>query len=371
MVLLLDRAETRHRIDTQRGLEAMANAFKETVENPTANGLRQRHYTYNEDGLSTARANVFSALSPSRGYAGVRARMDTVDGDRLAQAGVIDNADTFDPIDEGPATKPKGAYLLFDVDTTELVSIQYENAADDPLPSERFENAGANRTALNTTLGVSRLARPDATRLGFLGSGRFAPAHVAALGEVLPQLERIDIYSPTPEHRESFARRADANLAQDVTAVSSARAAVESADVVVACTNSTDPVLDGEWLSPGTTVASLVGMEKHVGHRDEHFTATEVDDTTIERADIVACNSIGQAKQDEQGVLWERVQRGVLAWNEVRELGEIVIDDDPRSDPSEIAYFHNNGGQGIADLAVAIEHYEVAQAEDIGTTLPL
>ena len=180
----------------------------------------------------------------------------------------------------------------------------------------------------------------------------------------------LDVYSPTREHRESFAGRADAHLEQDVTAVRSAQAAVESADVVIACTNSTDPVFDGDWLSPGTTVASLVGMEKHVGHRDEHFTATEVDDTTLQRADIVACNSIEQAKQDEQGVLWERVQRGILEWDEVRELGEVVTGD-PRSDPSEIAFFHNNGGQGIADLAVAIEHYEVAKSEDLGTTLTL
>lgn len=371
MVLLLDRKKTRDRIDVQRGLAAMESAFQETVENSTANGLRQRHYAYNEDGLSTTRANVFSGLSSERGYAGVRARIDTVDGDRLAKADVIDNPDTFDPMDKGPGTKPKGAYLLFDVDTTELVSIQYENPAEDPLPSERFENAGANRTALNTTLGVARLARPDAARLGFLGSGRFAPAHVAALGEALPQLDAISVYSPTREHRETFARRADDQLEQDVTAVASAQAAVEPVDIVVACTNSPDPVFDGDWLSPGTTVASLVGMEKHVGYRDEHFTATEVDDTTLKRADVVACNSIEQAIQDEQGVLWERVQRGILKWDEVRELGELVSDDEPRSESSAITYFHNNGGQGIADLAVAIEHYEVAKAENLGTTIAL
>lgn len=370
MVLLLDRSETRGELGVDRGLAALASAFAETVTNPTANGLRRRHYAYDERGVSRTRANVFSALSAERGYAGVRARLDDVDPGRLVQAGVIEDEDDLDrpPTMEGRA--PKGAYLLFDVDRTELVGIQYERSADEPLPSERFANAGTNRTALTTTLGVRALAHGTATRLGFLGSGRFAPAHVAALSRAL-SLEAVDVYSPTREHREAFADRADEQLDPTVRAVDGPQAAVEPADVVVCCTNSTDPVFDGDWLAPGTTVACLVAMERHVGQQGERFTATEVDDTTVERADCIACNSIDQAKLDEQGVLWERERRGLVDWDEVIELGALVSGDAGREDPSDIALFHNNGGQGIADLAVAIEHHELAKARGLGTELPL
>lgn len=85
-----------------------------------------------------------------------------------------------------------------------------------------------------------------------------------------------------------------------------------------------------------------------------------------------AVNSIEQAVQDEQGTLWERVQRGLISWEQVHELVALVAGKVPaRTRDDQICFFHNNAGQGAADLAVAIEHYEVAKKLGVAQDLQI
>lgn len=374
MVRLIDRIETRELISIEEGVEAISNAFRETVDNTTANGPRLRHYKYDDGGIGRRRFNVFSGLSSLRGYAGVNARLDEVggiEGGRLVQAGSIRDRKDSDSGAGATGTEPKAAYLLFDLERIELVSIQYSGKAADPLPGADFENAGANRPALNTAVGLKALSTENARSVGFLGSGSFAPAHIAVLSDVFEDLERISVHSPTRENRETFAEQANETLEPRIEAEESSRASVEDADIIVCCTNSVEPVFDGNWLKPGATVASVVAMEKYFGTKDDHFWATEVDDETIERSDIIGCNTIEQAIRDEQGVLWDRVQRGLIEWDDVAELGDLLTQQSVRENDEQIAFFHNNGGQGIADLAIAIEHHEKALEDDLGSQIEL
>ena len=45
----------------------------------------------------------------------------------------------------------------------------------------------------------------------------------------------------------------------EVRPVATAREAVDGMDIVLACTNSSVPVFDGDWLVPGQHVTSIVG----------------------------------------------------------------------------------------------------------------
>jgi ornithine cyclodeaminase/alanine dehydrogenase-like protein (mu-crystallin family) len=58
--------------------------------------------------------------------------------------------------------------------------------------------------------------------------------------------------------------------------------------------------------------------------------------------------------QDQQGDIYEQAQSGVISWDKVVELREIVIGQKAgRRSDVDITVFKNNGGQGIAELAIA------------------
>ena len=86
----------------------------------------------------------------------------------------------------------------------------------------------------------------------------------------------------------------------------------------------------------------------------------------------MAVNSRKQAQQDEQGDLWVPVEKGLLKWDEVAELSELLAGRHPgRQAPSEITVFKNNGGQGITDVALAAAVFQKARAQGRGLALDI
>jgi len=78
-------------------------------------------------------------------------------------------------------------------------------------------------------------------------------------------------------------------------------------------------------------------------------------------------NSREQAIQDEQGDLFDPVQAGLLTWDRVGELGDLLNGKCPgRSRADQITLFKNNAGQGVADVALASKVYSLARANGIG-----
>jgi len=127
----------------------------------------------------------------------------------------------------------------------------------------------------------------------------------------------------------------------------------------VTVTTSRDPVLRGEWLTPGALVCA-------VGANDPR--QRELDNVVLERAGFVCCDSREQAKL-ESGDLIEPVQAGVLDWLEVHELHEVVAGElQGRQSDDDIVVFKSNG---IAawDVAIGATALERARERGLGTTL--
>ena len=105
------------------------------------------------------------------------------------------------------------------------------------------------RTAAVSAVATKLLSSPDARVLAILGSGVQARSHVEALS-IVRRFEEIRVWSRT----ESSAQR----LAEEIKGrAMTAEDAVRGADVVVTVTNSTTPVLKGEWLKPGSHVNAV------------------------------------------------------------------------------------------------------------------
>ncbi|MEU4191444.1 hypothetical protein AB0E69_06075 [Kribbella sp. NPDC026611] len=143
---------------------------------------------------------------------------------------------------------------------------------------------GPRRVGAIGGLAVETLTQPTARTLGIIGSGTQAFTQLWAIAAVR-QLSDIRVYSRHHEGRIAFVTRAFEDLGLSVTAVDSARAAVEGAEVVVLATNSARPVIDPGWIADGAFVTTL--GPKQVGR-------AEFGPELIDRADLVVTDSLQQ-----------------------------------------------------------------------------
>jgi len=188
------------------------------------------------------------------------------------------------------------------------------------------------RTAAVSAAATKVLAAPDAKVLAILGSGVQARAHVEALAQVRAFAE-IRVWSRTPAHAERFAGEIGA------TAMA-AEEAVRGADVVVAATAATEPILQGAWLTPGAHV-NAVGWRGHASR--------ELDDAAMRNVVVVESR---EAAHDQCGDV-------VLSGAEIHaELGEILAGDRPaRADETTI---FDSVGIAVEDIVAAQLVYEAA-----------
>ncbi len=211
---------------------------------------------------------------------------------------------------------------------------------------------GRLRTGAASGVAAKHLAKEGAASLGVIGCGRQAETQIAAVRAALPDIATTVVYCRDPERREAFANRMGAEAAE-----SHQDAAAQ--DVVVTITTSKDPVLRGEWLLPGTLVcAAGANVPRN----------RELDNTVLERAAFVCCDSLDDARI-ESGDLIEPVAQGVLDWLEVHELAEVVAGEVAgRQSDEDIVVFKSNG---IAAWDIAAGAAAVANARErgVGTDL--
>ena len=225
--------------------------------------------------------------------------------------------------------------LLYGMETGDLLAVIEANAL------------GRMRTGAASAVSARYMARGDAEEVGILGSGFQAGAQLAAMCAVRP-ITKARVYSPNPERRRSFARRMSDALGVEVRAMDAPREVVESADILVTITNSRTPVFSGEWLRPGTHVCAVGGANEYV---------TELDDAAIGRADIIAVDSIAQAKV-ECGELLMPASRGLILWERLSELHQVVGGMKPGRRSAEDITLFKSLGMAMWDVAAAKAVYD-------------
>ena len=214
---------------------------------------------------------------------------------------------------------------------------------------------GALRTGATTGVAVRHLANPEAQVLGVIGTGYQAQTQVMGATQG-SNLRQIKVFSRRPEPREQFARHMSNILGREVEAVDSNRRAVEGSDIVVCLTTSAEPVLDGDWLKEGALLVSAGPVT---------LNAREVDETSIKRASLIAVDSLEQARY-ESGDLVAAVDNGVIGWDQVVELSQIVAGLVPgRRKPSDNIYV-KHFGIGVVDIAAAKLAYDLATERGVG-----
>ena len=261
-------------------------------------------------------------------------------------------------------------FVLYDSDTAELAMIMIGE------PKARgYENVHAIagfQTASCAGYGTALVAAPSAKRVGVLGSGGQARLHLGAVASTR-EIEAVEVYSPNKEHREAFAREMGELLNLEITPVGSTDQVVENAQLLLVCTNSNTPVLDGRKLNPGTHVTSIVSSNKEMLQAGlVEKMRQEVDDETLRRAGLIVTTSKEQEELDQPEVLWGAANRGVYSWDKVASIAELINKEVSLSHAhqnNEITFFKNAGGWGIGAGAFFRGFYDRALKSGVGTVV--
>ncbi len=233
-----------------------------------------------------------------------------------------------------------------------------DSRTGDLLAIVEANRLGQLRTGAATGVATRHMARPDAATVGVIGSGFQARTQLEAVSKVR-DLSAARVYSPNPERRSAYASEMSERLGFEVTPVDSARASVDGADIAITITSSRTPVLHGEWLEPGMHVNAVGGADPYV---------TELDDAAVQRADLIFVDDRAQARI-ESGELMMTAGRGLVLWEQMRELWEVVSGQTPgRRHPEDVTLFKSLG-MALWDIAAAKAVYDQAVAEGVGRKL--
>ena len=144
-------------------------------------------------------------------------------------------------------------------------------------------------------------------------------------------------------------------------AVHSPEEAAAEKDIVICASTARTPLFDGRVLDEGTHINAIGSnfLEK-----------TELDVTTVQRANIIVCDSIAQCRL-EAGDFVAALENGATDWRLMHELTDVVAGRTPgRGAPDQITLF-KSVGLAIEDLALSSKLLELAIKEGIGERLPL
>ena len=350
-MLILRPEEVEGLLSMTEAVGAVEKAFADWGAHPEINLTRRRLH------FGDARLNTMPAALPSREKIGLR-----IQSEILAVSGGVQTYPSRSPLVD----------ILFDsrnaAPVAMILSSTQRGLTKEGVPLRTSDLM----TAAISAVGTKWMSRGDCSELLLLGSGKQARNHLIAMTAIRNR-KRVNIFSPTREHRQRFADEMAAALHLEVVPVSNAREAIDSADIVLAATNTNLPVFSGEWLKPGAHVTSIVGS--NVGMLQAGVIAhkrRELDDATLTRAAVIGIASRELAVQDQQGDIYDQVEAGKLSWNEIAELREIVGGQKHgRHSAADITVFKNNGGQGIAELAIADLILSRAREKKLGIEVTL
>ncbi len=214
----------------------------------------------------------------------------------------------------------------------------------------------AIRTAAVSAVATRELARENAAALAILGSGVQAYTHLEAMCAVRP-IKTLRVYSRNSANCQRLADVARDKFKLDASVAASGEAAVRGADIICTATASSEPVLFGEWLSPGAHINAVGSSQR---------TAREIDSAGVVRSRLYVDRR--ESALNESGDILAPLRAGDIGPDHiVGEIGDVLIGRAPRRGSDiEITLFKSLG-LAVEDLAAASYVYAEAVRRGMGT----
>jgi ornithine cyclodeaminase/alanine dehydrogenase-like protein (mu-crystallin family) len=346
-VLLLRPQDMADVIEMSKAIDLVEQGYREAQDFPIINAPRRRVHS---------RKNVRISNFPGG-----------VDG-----LGVIGSLTRAEQVAAGPANQDYAyrehpVYLLWNSQTARLQCIMLGEIVEKRVGASSLM---ALRTAATSGVGFRHLVRRNAKVAGVYGSGGQALHKVLALQNER-KIETYKVFSRNTDNRRQFCTRMAHMIDAEFIPVDTPREVMRSADVIICATNSNVPVFDGAWIESGQHIVTVVGSNNALvegGWLKEG--RRESDDETARRADFIVTNWRESVKQERQAGLFGPIEKGIIAWDKIHDLGEILNGTFPgRTDEEQITFHANNNGTAAADLAIAQWVYQ--QCKQIGRGTPI
>jgi len=349
-MLLLNNEDVQRLLDMSAMVDAIDEAYKELADGHAVNlpeGGRM-DVMAPSPGAELDRSYIWGAMASivrSRGIFALRMKSDIMYTQEHDDGGV-----TLEKYCVQPGTYC-GLVMLFSIANAEPLAIINDGV---------IQHA---RVAATSAVASRYLARPDSSTIGMLGSGGMARSHAEAFAAV-HSVKRINVYSPTKEHREEYAREMSAKLEIEVVPVNSEREAVIGADIVTGCSDSLLPVIKNEWVVPGMHLTCVL--------------PSEIERSVEERCDIIVRHVNGGAYRVRAATDDELTDRqrqnpsdGLMSRTDLPILEDLVSGRaQSRTRADQLTYYANTPGSAVQFAAAGSVLYNAAREQGLGRELP-
>jgi alanine dehydrogenase len=248
---------------------------------------------------------------------------------------------TNNPVEHG-VPNSMGTILLFDARSCALICIMDGSL----ITGLRTGAAGA--------VSVKALARKNARTIASIGTGNQARMQIRAINEIL-KIEEIHAWDRTHETSSKYKADIEREFGIPVTVASSKKEAVERADILITTTRGKGPLVEAEWVKPGTHIVAI-GTDQR-GKQ-------ELDPELFRNAKIFV-DSLSQCT--EKGETWHPLNKNIITKDDIHgEIGEVLLGRKPgRESDNEITIFDSTG-MAIQDNTTANKIYQNAIANNVG-----
>ncbi len=209
----------------------------------------------------------------------------------------------------------------------------------------------AIRTAAASAVATDALSRKDSDRMALLGYGEQAATHARAISKVR-DIKSIVVWGRSQERARDFAKRMNTELGIPFTAADSVRNAVADADIICTVSSASDPILNGEWVRPGTHL-NLVGSS--------YAGPAEVDNELVVRSRFIVDSREGVLNQ---GAEFLRAKAAGLIGDDhiAAEIGQVLAGEIVGRRSAEEVTVYKSLGHIVQDLASAWALYSQSEA---------
>ncbi len=226
------------------------------------------------------------------------------------------------------------------------------------------------RTGASGAIGAKYLARQDSRHLLVVGCGGQAAFQVAAALTALPGLRQVTVSGPRSLQRaQSFVsalpQRLTEEFSLDVSGIAFAAAAspeqaLQTADVVITVTPSRTPLIQKEWVRPGTHF-SCIGAD---AEGKEELDPLLFKGARIFVDDAVHCAAAGEVELPlKQGVIHPEDITG--------EIGGLLLGKLPGRASADQTTIFDATGMALLDLAAAKSALDAAERLGLGQVVEL
>jgi len=325
-MLILTADDVRKALPMNEAIEAMKKAYASLSDGTAVVPLRTR--------LPIPNSEAISLFMP--------AFVNSQDGNALA----IKVVSLF------PTNPPRGlayiqaAVLVFDAETGRAIALLEGSSLT------------AIRTGAASGAAIDLLARKDSRVAAIFGAGAQGRTQLEAVCSAR-KIETAFIFAKSMEKAKAFVQemKSKNGITEDIRVASSAKEAVEHADIVCTATTSTKPVFDDKDVRAGTHISAVGSYTPDM---------QEVPAETLQRAKIFVDSRA--ASLEEAGDLIQPMRAGLFDESRIRgELGEVVLGKvSGRESQEEITYFKSVGiaAQDAMAAQVALNN---AHTMNIGT----